>query len=522
MQTSKWFNRTQNFPKPGIDFVDISPLLANPQNFEDAISTLAKAYDVTRIDVVVGPDARGFLLGLPLAQKLRVPFVMVRKPGKLPGATLSTRYGLEYGTDELHIQEGAIQPGQQVLIADDIIATGGTIAAVGNLIRRAGGNVAGVCCFADVGCGGQARLEALLPTNIKVVTLETALLSTAVESLKAPPSRKELTLNHYVILFHPSMHDLAVSLSNTFSMPMMDITWGTFPDGFPNIHFPDNLAGKRVVFLASMYNKSEWLEQLSVIMVLPRQGVMSLDIILPYFAPATMERIDVPGTLATADTFAQISTCCISPTPHGVPTLCVYDLHNITSFASFDQSKVCFRPLSALRAILQRMEWEWHETSPTSNYAVAFPDEGSYKRFIGVLRSMRPDVVFAKFSKMRIGNRRELKLLEISNGASDFSQFSHVLIVDDLVQSGQTLHECHKAVKELGAKRVMASCTHAVLPGRTYLDFLPGGSKEGLERFFITDSNPQRATLLQHCLPFDVVSLAYDIGTDILKRHNDK
>jgi adenine phosphoribosyltransferase len=503
------FTRIPNFPKPGIDFVDISPLLASPKAFDEAITVLAKAYAVTRIDAVVGLDARGFLLGLPLAQKLGTPFVMIRKAGKLPGETWSTTYDLEYGQDTIQLSKGAIQPGQQVLIADDILATGGTILAATNLIQQAGASVAGICCFADVGCGAVDRIRD--STKVNVVTLEQARASANCNPLAIPWQ------TNYVLLYHPSMLSLAVNISTRFHMNMQDIQWGEFPDGFPNIRFPANLSGKRVVFLASMYNKSEWLEQLSVIMVLPRQGLMSLDIILPYFAPATMERIDVQGTLATADTFAQISTCCISPTPHGVPTLCVFDLHNITSFASFDQSKVCFRPLSALGEIIHQLE----EHIRGRDYVVVFPDEGSYKRFIGILRGYRRDVVVARFSKVRIGDRRELRLMEISNGASDFSQFPHVLIVDDLVQSGQTLHECHLAVRQLGAQKVYASCTHAVLPGRTYLDFLPGGPKQGLERFFITDSNPQRSNLLASHLPFQVVSLASAIGKDIQQRHHE-
>ncbi len=520
------FKTISDFPKPGIQWLDISPLLAHPQELQKAIEQLAGAYALTPIDVVAGLDARGFIPGILMAQALQKPFVMIRKPNKLPGPVITADYKLEYGTNTLQIQENSIQPHQKVLIVDDILATGGTILAAAQLIQPA--QVVGVCCFADIGLGGSEKIQKQLNITPKCLEAvpppEPDLISNAASlgldwrEMLALSSfiRDSIVKEKYIVLYHPSMKSVAQTLKLVAPahMQLETIQWNHFPDGFPNITFPDDLCGQRVIFLASMYNINEWLEQLSVMMVLPRQAVRSLDIFVPYFAPATMERIDVPGILATADTFAQLSTCCISPTPNGVPTLSVYDLHNIASFSSFDHSKVCFRPLSALEFLLAYID----DVIPV-DYVVAFPDEGSFKRFRTALCKIRPDQIMAKFSKTRIGDERHLKLLEISNGAVDFSGFEHVLILDDLVQSGQTLHECHMAIKALGAKKVYAACTHAVFPGRSYLDFLPGGSKAGLERFFITDSNPQRANLLDKQDPFQVVSLAQDMLLQIAKRH---
>ncbi|ATQ40625.1 adenine phosphoribosyltransferase [Mycoplasmopsis bovis] len=126
----------ENFPKPGILFKDISPLLANGEALNFTITSMAEiAKDV---DVIVGPDARGFLFGTPTAAMLKKPFIMVRKPGKLPGKVISREYDLEYGNNILQIQAGFIKKGQTVAIVDDVLATGGTIKAIIKLLKEQG------------------------------------------------------------------------------------------------------------------------------------------------------------------------------------------------------------------------------------------------------------------------------------------------------------------------------------------------------------------------------------------------
>jgi adenine phosphoribosyltransferase len=138
------FIRTvEDFPKPGISFKDISPLLANPEAFREVVRMMAEQVQTTQTDVVVGLDARGLIFGIAVAQELDLPFVMARKPGKLPGETVSVDYGLEYGKNTIEMQKDSISPGSRVAIVDDVLATGGTAAAAGSLVRELGGTVSG-------------------------------------------------------------------------------------------------------------------------------------------------------------------------------------------------------------------------------------------------------------------------------------------------------------------------------------------------------------------------------------------
>lgn len=135
-----------NFPKPGIVFKDITPLLASGALFGKTIDLLAQRYQDQRIDTVLGIESRGFIIGAALAYKLRAGFSVVRKPGKLPFQTHRASYALEYGTDSLEIHIDAIPRDARVVIADDLIATGGTAAATAELVSKLGGTVV-ECAF---------------------------------------------------------------------------------------------------------------------------------------------------------------------------------------------------------------------------------------------------------------------------------------------------------------------------------------------------------------------------------------
>jgi len=130
-----------DFPKPGVVFKDITPLLADAQAFRSALDLLGDRYQGQGVDVVVGVEARGFIIGSALAYKLGAGHVVIRKAGKLPFKTHRAIYQLEYGTDTLEIHEDAFHPGARVLIADDVLATGGTVAAAIDLVKKVGGEI---------------------------------------------------------------------------------------------------------------------------------------------------------------------------------------------------------------------------------------------------------------------------------------------------------------------------------------------------------------------------------------------
>jgi len=131
-----------DFPVEGISFKDITPLLADGEALREAINQMVDHLKDMNIDLIAGPEARGFLFGVPVASELGIGFIPVRKPGKLPYDTYAVEYDLEYGTDRLEIHKDAIKPGQRIAVVDDLLATGGTVAAVSKLIEEVGGEVA--------------------------------------------------------------------------------------------------------------------------------------------------------------------------------------------------------------------------------------------------------------------------------------------------------------------------------------------------------------------------------------------
>ncbi|WP_346898032.1 adenine phosphoribosyltransferase [Clostridium sp. UBA7503] len=134
----------EDFPKKGISFKDVTTLLQDREALRESIDIIANHLKDKKIDIVIGPEARGFLFGVPVAYALAAGFVPVRKPGKLPYETIKTSYDLEYGSDALEIHKDAIKKGQRVAIVDDLLATGGTVAAVAKLVEESGGEVVAI------------------------------------------------------------------------------------------------------------------------------------------------------------------------------------------------------------------------------------------------------------------------------------------------------------------------------------------------------------------------------------------
>jgi adenine phosphoribosyltransferase len=151
-----------DYPMPGVLFKDITPLLADARAFAATIDAIAAPHldEAGRVDVVAGVEARGFILAAPVAVALGVGFVPVRKVGKLPYTTVSATYQLEYGTAEVEMHADGVRPGQRVLVVDDVLATGGTAAAVVGLVRSLGGEIAGISVLLELAAlGGRAALD---------------------------------------------------------------------------------------------------------------------------------------------------------------------------------------------------------------------------------------------------------------------------------------------------------------------------------------------------------------------------
>jgi adenine phosphoribosyltransferase len=150
MDLMKYITTVPDWPKPGIKFLDITTLMDNGEAYKYATDQIVKYAKEKQIELVVGPEARGFIIGCPVSYSLGVGFAPVRKEGKLPRETIKVNYGLEYGKDVLTIHKDAIKPGQRVLITDDLLATGGTIEATIKLVEKLGGLVAGIAFLIEL------------------------------------------------------------------------------------------------------------------------------------------------------------------------------------------------------------------------------------------------------------------------------------------------------------------------------------------------------------------------------------
>lgn len=488
-------NLVPDFPKIGINFRDISPLLANYGLREKAIDLMFDLIKNNQIDYVAGIDSRGFIFGMGLAQRLKCGFIMIRKPNKMPN-TVSISYDLEYETDTLTIQKGIMPFGSNVLIVDDLFATGGTIEATIKLINHEEikCNVVDIICLINL-FGMKKRdfghfVKSILSYNINHKKDDMPIVSRFIDLEKTSFVDKE-DEEKIIVFSHPSMKEFAKNIieSNPEKFRSGFIEWAHFPDGYPNIKFEHMryLDGKHVIFVASIFDSSKFLEELSMMMVLPRQLIKSFDIILPYFAPGTMERVEEEGILVTAETVAKIISTCMPPLARGgLPVLHIFDLHALPVRFYFTDN-VCIKLESTIPLLKERLSTDFGD-----NIVIAFPDDGAFKRFKSMFRGYKIIVC----SKIREGIERKIKVSDCINIPAGFdltTSNSNVVIVDDLVQTGGTLNECKKALKNMGIKNISCYVTHAIFPHDEYKKFM---TDDTFDKFYITNSIPEVAKKL--------------------------
>lgn len=160
-----------DFPKPGIMFKDITPLMENPQLSKRIVAEMKKQLEILKPDCIIGVESRGFLYGLPLAMELNIPFITVRKKGKLPYKTITYKYDLEYGSAEIEMHVDSIKPGWKVIVHDDLLATGGTATAAAELAKMQGGNILGFCFLVELSfLNGVQKLTPYSPNIINLVS----------------------------------------------------------------------------------------------------------------------------------------------------------------------------------------------------------------------------------------------------------------------------------------------------------------------------------------------------------------
>jgi len=315
-----------------------------------------------------------------------------------------------------------------------------------------------------------------------------------------------LQLRKNCVLFYThDMEDLAKKIAAQAggNIELGKIRWKKFADGFPDLFVEDALGirNRHVAFLASFHNPSVIFEQISVIYALPRLFVGSFTLVLPFFPTGTLERVETEGDVATAFTLARILSN-VPPSRGGPTSLVIFDIHALQERFYFGDAVL---PLfeSGVPLLLERLR----QLPDKDNITIAYPDEGAWKRFHYQFKSEGYAEVIC--TKVRDGAKR---IVQVKEGDP---RGRHVVIVDDLVQSGGTLIECHNVLANMGAKHVSAFVTHGVFPNFSWMKFKAdsgSGASDGFRYFWMTDSCPQTVRDIQGKAPFEVLTLAAPIA----------
>ncbi|CAN6878140.1 unnamed protein product [Brassica oleracea var. botrytis] len=323
-------------------------------------------------------------------------------------------------------------------------------------------------------------------------------------SMSASASESGSKCSKRVCLFHSDeTRDLAERIvAQSDCIELRSINWKKFDDGFPNLFIQNaqGIRGQHVAFLASFSSPAVIFEQLSVIYALPKLFVSSFTLVLPFFPTGTSERMEDEGDVATAFTLARILSNI--PASRGGPTsLVTFDIHALQERFYFgDTILPCFE--SGIPLLKNRLQ----ALPDSDNISIAFPDDGAWKRFHKQLQHY-PTIVC---NKVRMGDKRIVRIKEGD------AEGRHVVIVDDLVQSGGTLIECQKVLAAHGAAKISAYVTHGIFPKSSWKRFkldTKGDPAEGFSYFWITDSCGLTVKEVMNKPPFEVLSLAGSIAS---------
>lgn len=310
-----------------------------------------------------------------------------------------------------------------------------------------------------------------------------------------------------VLFYAPDCKELAEKIAEASdgAVRLGKIRWKCFPDGFPDlfVHDATSIRNRHVGFLASFHDPALIFEQISIIYALPRLFIGSLTLVLPFFPTGTAERVEAEGEVATAFTLARILSN-IPPSRGGPTSLVVFDIHALQERFYFGDGVL---PLfeSGIPLLLDRLR----ALPDHDRVTIAYPDEGAWKRFHYQFKDEGyPEVIC---TKVRDGAKRIVRLKEGEPSGR------HVVIVDDLVQSGGTLIECHALLSSLGARHVSAYVTHGVFPRESWQKFRAddgagAASNGGFRYFWLSDSCPQTTRAVKGRQPFEVLTLAGPIA----------
>ncbi|XP_077242741.1 phosphoribosyl pyrophosphate (PRPP) synthase 3 isoform X1 [Tasmannia lanceolata] len=349
----------------------------------------------------------------------------------------------------------------------------------------------------------QWHLNSMSETRDHIQFIHNSIATTmAAASLNPSPSKNSKKVCLFYCAETKALAERVAAESD--AIELRNISWRTFDDGFPNLFISNahGIRGQHVAFLASFTSPGVIFEQLSIIYALPRMFVSSFTLVLPFFPTGSSERMEEEGDVATAFTLARILSNI--PISRGGPTsLVTFDIHALQERFYFgDNVLPCFE--SGIPLLMNRLQ----QLPDSENISIAFPDDGAWKRFHKQLQHF-PVIIC---TKVREGNQRFVRLKEGN------PRGRHVVIVDDLVQSGGTLIECQKVLADKGAAKISAYVTHGIFPNSSWQRFEHdngGVPDRGLTYFWITDSCPLTVKEVKNKPPFEVLSLAGSIAASL-------
>lgn len=450
----------------GTTFYDVAEFLEKGYNnrlvlrwFENVIRT--RFPQVTHLAFL---ESRGYLFS-SLSQELSIDSIFITKPGKLLEKDVySISYDCEYRKGStLIVRKNSIKKNTNVLIIDDVIATGGSVRAAEKLIEMGGARVVGSIFVLDVGLDHGVK-NCVSLANLKDISVP----------YFPPANHKYQPDCKKFALASPPVEYLAKSMYDYSYLP---IDFDQFPDGTPNIKFPSCLADSEVYLFLSCQSKFKHHEDL-ILQVIARQSVKEFHVVIPYLPSSTMERVPEPGILATAEVDLRMLSS--QPmTKNGLVYLHLFNIHAIDEIFYPKDGTVHLIHHTGIDQLLKEISSE--------NFVVAFPDEGSYKRYGHYLKF--PKMIFSKERDPQDPSSRIVRLVETKDVPKNFDiKKSKIIIIDDLIHSGGTLIEVAKCLKSMGYDQIYAYATHLIGENNSFMKLLDENSP--FTKVYFTDTVP--------------------------------
>lgn len=529
----KYFSVHRHFPKPGVVFRSMAPLLQESVVMKNTCSLMLLDLNKVceKIDCMLLLDSRGYLSGSACqmvqsympgesvhSDHTYLKTGMVTKAGKTPGNKILIQSTKEYGSDILELSESLCVPGQSYAIKDDLLATGGTVLAVAKALLERKAKVAAFLFLGILPPSECKGVEAIRTYQDKktgeypfrhtpiitgcifnpVTDPDPSLTRylTTLQSMKGKgiTSLKGVSMDKPIVIAHPSMYSWARQLSAVHEFPFLELRWSMFSNASQDIDLTDmvdDFEDRKFIYLMSTEEQKDLISQWMVLRVMGRQRIKALEVWVPYFHTSTHERRNKRKVVAAAEPMWKMFSVKVPPTKTGPPLMVNVDIH-AEQEEFYGSDDMGYQFLDGLPRFLNLLDLNVNPQFPTKRCFAVFPDAGAYKRFINAVTHFNLPVM--TFHKDRDGDSRKVRFLERINWPKDAEgkelDLEHAIVIDDLALSGGTLIEVSAALKKMGVRHVDCYVTHASFPNQAWEKFLGSIDIRPFRRVYTTDSIP--------------------------------